>query len=86
MNSHATSWPRIHKLTKKLRVPISIDINGLYMSITEASVARNVHYFSPVSTKSWTRDWVERVAEKQRRKNKRGGGCRGRLPPHRLSE
>lgn len=71
MNSHATSWPRIHKLTKKLRVPISIDINGLYMSITEASVTRNVHYFSPVSADDLIRDSIEQMAAKQRRKNQR---------------
>jgi len=71
MNSHVTSWPRIHKLTKKLRVPISIDINGLYMSITEASVTGNVHYFSPVSADDLVRDSIGPMAAKQRRKNQR---------------
>ena len=86
MNSHATSWPRIHKLTKKLRVPISIDINGLYMSITEASVARNVHYFSPVSADDLIRDSIEQMAAKQPLNTHGLGGGRGGRPPPRLSE
>jgi len=56
------------------------------MSITEASVARNVHYFSPVSADDLIRDSIEQMAAKQRRKNQRWRRWRGRLPRHRLSE
>ncbi|EGL42498.1 hypothetical protein HMPREF9948_1869 [Propionibacterium sp. 434-HC2] len=41
------------------------------MSITEASVAGNVHYFSPVSADDLIRDSIEQMAAKQRRKNQR---------------
>lgn len=41
------------------------------MSITEASVTGNVHYFSPVSADDLVRDSIGQMAAKQRRKNQR---------------